>query len=166
MQLVAGVDCSTQATKVLIVDPDDGSVVATGRFSHEVAGVGGARETDPSQWWDALSHALAQAGRSAEVSAISVGGQQHGLVALGADGWPLRPALLWNDVRAAGEARTLVEALGGPGVWADRIGLVPVASYTVSKWAWLRRNEPDVAKATVAVLLPHDFINTRLTGVR
>jgi xylulokinase len=75
--LVAGVDCSTQATKVLVVDPDTGSVEATGRGAHEVTGTGGARETDPEVWWQALRTALDQTGTAAELDAISVAGQQH-----------------------------------------------------------------------------------------
>ena len=165
MGLVAGVDCSTQATKVLLVDPDNGSVVASGRASHDVSGAGGDRETDPNQWWNALADALSQTGRAGDVDAIAIGGQQHGLVVLDDQGEPLRHALLWNDVRSADEARSLTLAWG-PEAWAERIGLVPVASYTVSKWAWLRRHEPETAAATAAVLLPHDFINLRLTGQR
>ncbi|MGH8957749.1 MAG: xylulokinase [Acidimicrobiia bacterium] len=165
MTLVAGVDCSTQATKVLIVDSDSGSIVAAGRAGHDVTGSDGTRETDPLQWWAALAEALSQSGRSSEVKSIAVGGQQHGLVVLDQRGAPLRPAQLWNDTRAAVNARTLVDALGGAEVWAEEIGLVPVASYTVGKWAWLRQHEPAVAKSTAAVLLPHDFLNTRLTGV-
>jgi xylulokinase len=164
MTLVAGVDCSTQATKVLIVDSDTGSIVGAGRAGHEVTGMDGARETDPNQWWAALSQALSQTGRVRDVEALAVGGQQHGLVVVDAGGNPLRPAQLWNDIRAARNARLLIEAMGGPEWWAQRIGLVPVASYTVSKWAWLREHEPEVAKSTAAVFLPHDFVNTRLTG--
>ena len=67
--LVAGVDLSTQATKVLIVDPADGRVVASGRAPHEVTGSGGARETDPEVWWRALGLALAECGRAGEVAA-------------------------------------------------------------------------------------------------
>ncbi len=166
MPLVAGVDCSTQATKVLIVDSDSGAVVAAGRAGHDVTGFGGARETDPRQWWSALAEALGRCERSADVQAIAVGGQQHGLVVLDEAGSPLRPAQLWNDTRAAANARALVSALGGSAVWAQEIGLVPVASYTVGKWAWLRQHENHVAESAAAVLLPHDFINIRLTGLR
>ena len=60
--LVAGIDISTQATKVLVVDPDDGRVVAAGRAPHEVTGAGGARETDPEGWWQALRLALTDSG--------------------------------------------------------------------------------------------------------
>ena len=53
--LVAGVDSSTQATKVVVVDAGPARVVATGRAPHEVHGTGGAAETDPETWWTALA---------------------------------------------------------------------------------------------------------------
>ena len=144
--LVAGVDCSTQATKVLVVDSDGGEVVAEGRASHDVSGRGGARETDPEQWWEALAGALALTERAGEVQAIAVAGQQHGLVVTGSDGRPLRPAILWNDTRSAAEATALRSALGGPSWWAEEIGVVPVPSFTATRWAWLRAHEPDAGR--------------------
>jgi xylulokinase len=162
--LVAGADCSTQSTKVVVLDAETGEVVATGRAEHTVTGTGGARETHPDVWWEALRQALAETGLAAEISAISVAGQQHGLVCLDANGRPLRPAMLWNDTRSASDAVTLVEALGGSTAWASDIGVVPVASFTASKWAWLRRREPDVAAATAAIRLPHDYVTGLLTG--
>jgi xylulokinase len=157
------VDCSTQATKVLVVDPEDGRVVASGRAPHEVTGTGGARETDPEVWWDALRAALAETGRAGEVGAISVAGQQHGLVVTDDSGRPLRPAVLWNDTRSAADAAELRDALGAD-AWAERVGVVPVPSFTVTRWAWLRRTEPDVAAATRAIRLPHDWLTERLCG--
>jgi len=164
MPLVAGVDCSTQSTKTLIVDSDTGDTIAVGRSVHDVAGTEGARETDPEQWWSALRDALATTVRTAEVAAISIAGQQHGMVVLDAEGRPLRPAKLWNDTQSAPDATTLIEQGGGPGWWAEHIGVVPVASFTATKWAWLRRVEPDTADATAAIRLPHDFLTERLTG--
>jgi xylulokinase len=180
-ELVAGVDCSTQGTKVLVVDAATGRVVAEGRAPHVVSGTDGARESDPDGWWTALREALAATGRASSIRAISIAGQQHGLVVLDAHGRALRPAILWNDTRSAADAARLVEELGGgpgsppesgpgsppesgPEAWARRIGSVPVASFTVGKWAWLRRTSPDVAAATRAVRLPHDYLTERLTG--
>ena len=162
-RLVAGVDCSTQSTKILLVDPDTGEVVARGQASHLVTGTDGARESDPRGWWSAVRDALAETGRAHEVGAISVAGQQHGLVVLDADGEPLRDASLWNDTRAAADAERLTEELGAER-WASLTGLRPNASFTVSKWAWLRRTEPEVAAAARAVQLPHDYVTGRLTG--
>ena len=160
--LVAGVDVSTQATKVLIVDPEDGGVVAVGHAPHEVTGTHGARETDPEVWWRALREALAQTERADDIAAISVAGQQHGLVTLDAKGRALGPAILWNDTRSEAEARELTDALGGGDAWAERVGVVPVPSFTATRWAWLRRHDPGRAAATRAVRLPHDFITERL----
>ncbi|HUU60847.1 MAG TPA: FGGY family carbohydrate kinase, partial [Acidimicrobiia bacterium] len=164
MPLIAGVDTSTQATKVVVVDAETGATVALGRAPHEVTGTGGARETDPELWWRALRDALHQTGRAAEIAAISVAGQQHGLVVLDGDGRPVRPAKLWNDTESAEDAQRMVAAFGGPAWWAEHIGLVPVASFTATKWAWLRRVEPHSAAATRAIRLPHDFLTERLTG--
>ncbi|MFJ7294568.1 xylulokinase [Streptomyces collinus] len=162
--LVVGVDSSTQSTKALVVDASTGRVVASGQAPHTVSS-GAGRETDPRQWWDALCEALRQCGDAAhEAAAVSVGGQQHGLVALDGRGEPVRPALLWNDVRSAPQARRLTEELGGAEFWADRTGSVPAASFTVTKWAWLAEHEPEAVRATKAVRLPHDYLTERLTG--
>lgn len=164
MGLVAGIDCSTQATKVLLVDVETGDAVASGAAPHVVTGTGGARETDPLLWWEALGRALTETGRAKDIDAMAVAGQQHGLVLLDGEGLPLRPAMLWNDTRSAPDARALTEALGGAGPWAERVGLVPVASFTVTKWAWVRRTEPDAAAAARAVRLPHDYLTERLVA--
>ncbi|MEU2990997.1 xylulokinase [Streptomyces griseoincarnatus] len=162
--LVVGVDTSTQSTKALVVDVATGRVVASGQAPHTVAS-GAGRESDPRQWWDALTEALRQCGEAAhEAAAVSIGGQQHGLVTLDEHGEPVRPALLWNDVRSAPQASRLVEELGGAKAWADRTGSLPTASFTVTKWAWLAEHEPDAVRATKAVRLPHDYLTERLTG--
>lgn len=162
--LVVGVDTSTQSTKALVVDASTGQVVASGQAPHTVSS-GAGRESDPRQWWDALCEALRQCGDAAhEAAAVSIGGQQHGLVTLDDRGEPVRPALLWNDVRSAPQARRLTEELGGAKFWAERTGSVPAASFTVTKWAWLAENEPEAVRATKAVRLPHDYLTERLTG--
>ncbi|MCH0562462.1 MULTISPECIES: xylulokinase [unclassified Streptomyces] len=162
--LVVGVDSSTQSTKALVVDAATGQVVAGGQAPHTVSS-GAGRESDPRQWWDALCGALRQCGDAArEAAAVSIGGQQHGLVTLDARGEPVRPALLWNDVRSAPQAIRLTGELGGVKAWAERTGSVPGASFTVTKWAWLSEHEPEAVRATKAVRLPHDYLTERLTG--
>ncbi|MFD1829758.1 xylulokinase [Streptomyces desertarenae] len=161
--LVVGVDSSTQSTKALVVDAATGQVVARGQAPHTVSP---DHESDPGQWWEALCRALEQCGPAVHrAAAVSVGGQQHGLVTLDAGGRPVRPALLWNDVRSAPQRDRLVEELGGPGAWAERFGSVPATSFTVTKWQWLRENEPEAAASVRAVRLPHDYLTERLTGL-
>jgi xylulokinase len=160
--LVIGVDSSTQSTKALVVDAATGQVVATGQAAHPVTA---EHQIDPERWWDALLTALARCGPAAgEAAAVSIAGQQHGLVTLDAAGRPVRPALQWNDVRSAEQCARLTEDLGGPAGWARRVGSVPAPSFTAPKWLWLRETEPRAAAATAAVRLPHDYLTGRLTG--
>src|SRR6266508_2849617 len=156
--LVAGVDSSTQSTKVVVCDAATGSVVRTGRAPHP-----DATEVDPAVWWDAFGTATA-GGLLDGVSAISVAGQQHGMVALDESREVVRLALLWNDTRSAAAARDLVTELGGPAAWADAVGSVPLASFTVTKLRWLAQHEPAAAARVSDVVLPHDWLTYRLTG--
>ena len=159
MALVAGIDSSTQSCKVVVRDADTGALVRSGRASHP-----DGTEVAPAAWWDALQTAIADAGGLDDVDAISVGGQQHGMVALDARGEVVRDALLWNDTRSAQAALDLIEELGGPQAWADAVGSVPVASLTVTKLRWLRDAEPENAARVAAVALPHDWLTWRLAG--
>lgn len=156
--LVAGVDSSTQATKVVVCDAATGVVVREARAPHP-----DGTEVDPERWWAALTTCLAD-GLLEGVSAIAVGGQQHGMVALDDEGAVVRPALLWNDVRSAEAARDLTSELGGPAEWARATGSVPVAALTVSKLRWLAEHEPDAAARVASVVLPHDWVTARLRG--
>ncbi len=157
--LVAGVDSSTQSTKVLLCQAEDGSVVGQASAPHP-----DGTECDPGLWWQALG----EAGRGLldRADAIGVAAQQHGMVVLDEAGRVIRPALLWNDMRSAPQAAALIAELGGPAEWARRTGSVPTASFTVTKLRWLAEHEPAAAERTAHVLLPHDWLTWRLTGWR
>jgi xylulokinase len=157
-----GVDSSTQATKVEVRDADDGRLVAYGRAPHPVTSRPPRSEQDPKTWWDALVVAVGQTGVR-DIAAMSVAGQQHGLVALDGAGSVLRPAKLWNDTESAPEATAMIDQYGAER-WAKACGSVPVAAFTITKLAWLARHEPDVFDRVAMVLLPHDYLTYRLTG--
>jgi xylulokinase len=165
MTLVAGVDSSTQSCKVVIRDADTGALVREGRATHP-----DGTEVDPAAWWTALIAALRDAGGVDDVAALSVAGQQHGMVCLDSAGDVVRPALLWNDTRSAPDAAALVSELGagdpqaGAKAWAEAVGSVLVASFTVTKLRWLARMEPHNAARTAAVCLPHDWLTWRLAS--
>ena len=162
---VAGVDSSTQSCKVVICDPASGKIIREGRASHP-----DGSEVDPQAWWDAFLEAVRAAGGLDDVRALSVGGQQHGMVCLDERGEVIRPALLWNDTRSAEAARELILERGdgdreaGARWWAQATGLVPVASFTVTKLRWLADNEPENARKIAAVCLPHDWLSWRIRG--
>jgi xylulokinase len=165
MPLVAGIDSSTQSCKVAVRDAETGRLVRQGSARHP-----DGTEVDPEHWWTALNNAIAQAGGLSDVEAVSVGGQQHGMVCLDARGNVVRPALLWNDTRSAQAATDLIVELGdgdralGATRWAQAVGSVPVASLTLTKLRWLADHEPEFAENVAAVVLPHDWLTWRLSG--
>ncbi|TDB82258.1 xylulokinase [Micromonospora sp. KC721] len=159
MALVAGIDSSTQSCKVVIRDAETGKLVRQGRASHP-----DGTEVHPDAWWAALQQAIEEAGGLDDVAAASVAGQQHGMVVLDENGDVVRPALLWNDTRSAGAAADLIQELGGGDKWAEAVGIVPVASFTLTKLRWLARNEPSNAARVAAVCLPHDWLTWKLSG--
>ncbi|HSH10628.1 MAG TPA: xylulokinase [Ilumatobacter sp.] len=164
MPLVLGIDSSTQSTKVEARDVDTGAVVARGSAAHPPT-TPPVSEQDPGAWWVALTEAIAQIGdHRRDVVALSVAGQQHGLVLLDHDGQPLRPAKLWNDTTSAPQAARLVELLGAER-WAAMTGSVPVAAFTITKLAWVADHEPGLLERTAKLLLPHDYLTWRLTGL-
>jgi xylulokinase len=161
MSIVIGVDSSTQSCKVLAVDAENGEIVSAASAGHpDVTAI------DPRIWSGAVRQAWHSAGADnfrGAVAAASVAAQQHGMVALDESNAPVHDALLWNDTRSAPDAVRLRDELGRE-AWIDAVNLVPVASFTITKLAWLARNEPETASRVARVVLPHDWLNFELGG--
>jgi xylulokinase len=156
-KLVAGVDSSTQSVKIVVRDAETGELVREARGTHP-----DATEISPSKWLSELTNSAK--GLLDDVEAISIGAQQHGMVVIDDNKQVVRDALLWNDTRSAQAATDLINELGGPNKWADAVGSVPVASFTVTKLRWLANNEPENAKKVSGVMLPHDWLTWQLMG--
>jgi xylulokinase len=155
-EVMLGVDSSTQSTKVVAVDLETGEIVSEGRAPHT-----GADTQDPTDWWSALATAVNVAVTDEmEVRGIAVAGQQHGFVTLDADGNPVRPAPLWNNVASAPDAARLNDAVD----FAEAVGSRLVASFTITKLAHLAHTAPAELDRIAAICLPHDYLNLRLTG--
>lgn len=153
--LVAGVDSSTQSVKIVIRDAKTGELVREARGSHP-----DATEVDPAIWWNEFESKSKDLFE--DVKAISIGAQQHGMVVVDQNKNVVRDALLWNDTRSAQDATDLITEFGGAQNWADAIGSMPVASFTVTKLRWLAKNEPENAKKVSGVMLPHDYLSWNL----
>ena len=159
--LYLGFDVGTQATKGVVVDAATAQVVARGGRSYGLIPnlPPGAAEQHPQTWVEAVGEVAAQLLSvpdvdRARVRGVGISGQQHGLVVLDADDRVVRPAKLWCDTTTAEEARELSQALGRA---------VP-AGFTASKILWMKRREPELWARVRSVLLPHDYINFRVTG--
>ena len=159
--LVVGIDSSTQSCKVVAIDLATGAQVAAASAAHP-----DGTSIDPRLWSAALEEAWDAAGIPAlgeRVAGVAVAAQQHGMVAVDGANEPVHEALLWNDVRSAEEARCMVAELGAE-AWIDAVNVLPVASFTLTKLAWLARHEPAIAARVKTVGLPHDWLNLQLTG--
>lgn len=156
MKKVLGVDSSTQSVKVVVRDAESGELINSASRPHP-----DGTEVDPQHWFDALTDAIAEVGGLNSVDAISIAGQQHGMIVLDENGEVIRPALLWNDTRSGSQAEALNSEF--PDIH-QRVGSKLVASFTASKLRWLRENEPENAKKVRAVALPHDWLSWKISG--
>ena len=104
-----GIDVGTSAVKIVLVD---GAQTVLAEHEAPLA-ISRPRpdwsEQDPDAWCDATAALLDRLARDepaamSGVGAIGLSGQMHGAVLLGEDDRPLRPAMLWNDGRAAAES--------------------------------------------------------------
>ncbi|MDG1455168.1 MAG: xylulokinase [Planctomycetota bacterium] len=163
-KLYLGIDVGTQGVKGVVIDSEEHPCVIS-RASKSldlISGLpAGAAEQHPDDWWNAVVEVVQKlisdpTVDSSEIAGIGISGQQHGSVFVDSDDQVIRPAKLWCDTSTSQEAAELTEKIGHS---------IPVG-FTASKVAWLARNEPEHWQRTDGVLLPHDFINLRLTGER
>ncbi|MFQ3671841.1 MAG: xylulokinase [Verrucomicrobiia bacterium] len=168
-----GVDSGTQGTKALVVEGKSGKILGSATAAHAmVEGLGpGEMEQEPKGWVVAMERTIRGAVKAAgvgaaEVKAVAVSGQQHGLVALDAAGEVIRPAKLWCDTSTASEAEGLVRKVGGREEFIRLTGNGLPAGFTASKILWLKQREPKNYARLATVLLPHDYLNFYLTGKR
>jgi len=154
-KIVAGVDSSTQSVKVVLREADSGELIAATSRPHP-----DGTEVDPHEWKQALESALDEVSKY-KIDAIAIGGQQHGMVALDADGNVIRDALLWNDTRSDQAALDLNHEI--PDIH-KRTGSRLVASFTASKVRWLADHEKANAEKVAAIALPHDWLSWHLSG--
>ncbi len=168
MAFVIGIDASTTATKAVLVD-EAGVVVGIGVSEYPFDQPHPLwSEQDPRLWWDGAVSAIREVlaatdADPADVQAIGLTGQMHGLVLLDRDGEVLRPAILWNDQRTGAECDAIRAAVG-----LERLvritGNDALTGFTAPKLVWVREHEPDVWRRVAHVLLPKDYVRFRLTG--
>jgi len=182
MSLFAGLDCSTQSFKIIIIDADKNKVVYTDLINYDrdlpqyetengvIKNLGeGVSESDPMMWIDALNMLFARLAKSnvpvSRIKAISVSGQQHGLVCLDEEGNLSRKrSKLWNDFSTQEECDLLTDAVGGISNMIEEVGNSQRTGYTAAKIFHLVRHEPENYAKTATLFLVHNFVNWYLTG--
>lgn len=166
-----GIDVGTGGTRALIIDAR-GTVLASATEDHQpfASPQIGWAEQHPEDWWRAcgiaIRKALAKAKlRGDEITCVGFSGQMHGAVMLDAEDKVVRPALIWCDVRTEAQVSELNQRIG-----AERIIQLTcnpaLANFTLTKFLWVRENEPENWKRVRSVMLPKDYVRFRMTGER
>ena len=167
MKTVLGIDLGTQSLKVVVYDYEARRIMASVSAPLEVRRDDrGTAEQEASWWLNALRTALAKvpAGLRESAQAIAVSGQQHGFVAVDADGKVLIPVKLWCDTSTQDEVDEITEVVGGRERCIELTGNPVLVGYTASKIRWFRKHLPELYRKLAQVLLPHDYLNYVLTG--
>ena len=166
-----GFDVGSSSIKASLLDVETGTSVASATSPETemdmVAAQAGWAEQHPDLWWKHMVGAVEKirathSNQVADVAAIGIAYQMHGLVVIDKDGAVLRPSIIWCDSRAVpfgekafaglGSEKCLSKLLNSPG------------NFTASKLAWVKANEPDVYSRVWKMMLPGDYLAYRMTG--
>ncbi|HMO62583.1 MAG TPA: FGGY family carbohydrate kinase [Ferruginibacter sp.] len=169
--LLLGIDVGTSSIKVSVVDAQSRQCIAAAQYpdieSEIIAPQPGWAEQLPEMWWQHVQQAILKAHATkaynpANIGAIGIAYQMHGLVCVDQQQQALRNSIIWCDSRAVeignkafeniGPEKCLTHLLNSPG------------NFTASKLAWVKENEPEIFDKTAAIMLPGDFIAMKLTG--
>jgi xylulokinase len=168
---VLGVDVGTGGTRAVILGKD-GHVLASATEEHEpfASPKIGWAEQSPEDWWRACGVAVRKALASTalsgdQIACVGFSGQMHGAVMLDESDEVVRPALIWCDVRTDKQCKELTEKIGSEQL--IRLTCNPaLPNFTLTKFLWVRENEPNNWKRVRSIMLPKDYVRFRLTGDR
>ncbi len=166
-----GYDCGTSSIKVTLLDAEGGRVVASAVSPEKemaiIAEKSGWAEQHPEDWWQNVKMATQKVltvskVAPADIKAVGISYQMHGLVLVDAQKQALRPSIIWCDSRAVeighkafkdiGQDQCLKHLLNSPG------------NFTASKLKWVKDNQPEIYSKIYKAMLPGDYIAMKLTG--
>lgn len=162
-EVYLGIDLGTGTLKAAVFD-QDGAVVAAAEESYDTSfSASGVADFDATVWWDVCTRVVRQvtASHGADVQAVGLAGQMHGVVLVDASGRPVRDAVLWPDHRAdsvLGTFRRFDEEHGGV------LGNPIVPGMAGPILAWMARHEPRSLRAAVRAVQPKDWLRMQLCG--
>ena len=163
-----GYDIGSSSVKGSVVDAQSGKTVAFASYPEHEAPIisqkAGWAEQEPRMWWGDLkvvTQKLLQTVDAADIKAIGISYQMHGLVCVDKDHNVLRPSIIWCDSRAVPYGQKAQEALGE--TWCLEHLLNAPGNFTAAKLAWVKENEPELYSRIWKIMLPGDYIAMRLT---
>ncbi|MCQ2252383.1 MAG: carbohydrate kinase [Bacteroidales bacterium] len=166
-----GFDIGSSSVKVSLIESESGKCEASAYYPKQemkiTAVKAGWAEQEPTLWWENAKLALAEVMRTscispADIKAIGISYQMHGLVAVDKDQNPLRPAIIWCDSRAAQIGAKALNDLGSDICLGSLLN--SPGNFTASKLKWVKDNEPEIFNKIYKIMLPGDYIAMKLTG--
>lgn len=167
MKTVAGIDLGTQSMKVVIYDYEKKEIIEKASCPMDLISENDGTREQKTQWFDKgleVCFGKLSAENKKTIEAIGVSGQQHGFVPLAKDGSPLYNIKLWNDTSTVEECKIITDAAGGNAKVVEALGNLMLPGFTAPKILWLKRNKPDAWNNLTYIMLPHDYLNWKLTG--
>ena len=170
-QYLLGYDIGTSSVKASLVDAQTGHTIASAHYPDSEAPImskqAGWAEQEPEMWWDELKAATSRVaekagGSLADVKAIGISYQMHGLVCVDKECRALRPSIIWCDGRAVPYGNAAFDAIGGETCLAHLLN--SPGNFTAAKLAWVKENEPELYAQIDKIMLPGDYIAMRLSG--
>lgn len=164
-----GIDVGTGGTRAVIINAD-GGVVGSATADHEpfASPKIGWAEQRPEDWWRACCMAVRKVlsggnVRGGDIACVGFSGQMHGAVMLDQADNPVRPALIWCDVRTEKQSKDLTRLIGAEKL-IELTCNPALANFTLTKFLWVRENEPENWSRVCSVMLPKDYVRFRLSG--
>ena len=171
MSYLLGIDLGSSSVKVSLIDAATGACAASDFYPRSEAPIKSLRagwaEQNPEAWMDYLRHALASAlstpgVNAADIAAIGISYQMHGLVAIDREGRVLRDAIIWCDSRGVPYGEKTFRELGSDKCLPSLLN--SPGNFTAAKLQWVKEMEPETFEKIYKIMLPGDYVAYRLTG--
>ena len=166
-----GIDIGTSSIKVSVVEASTSQCIASAQFPETESAITslekGWAEQSPEMWWEHIQQAILKLNNTkkfapADISAIGISYQMHGLVLVDQNKQVLRDSIIWCDSRSVSIGDTAFDAIG-PEKCLSHLLNSP-GNFTASKLAWVKQNEPAIYDKIAHVMLPGDFVSMKFTG--
>ncbi len=167
MKTVAGIDLGTQSMKVVIYDYEKKEIIEKASCPMDLISEADGTREQKTEWFDKgleVCFGKLSAENKKTIEAIGVSGQQHGFVPLDKDGNALYNIKLWCDTSTTKECKEITDAAGGDAAVVDALGNLMLTGFTAPKIKWLKNNKKDAFDKLAYIMLPHDYLNWKLTG--